>query len=159
MVERNKVNWVGIQPIYPEENIPVKQSNQTLLKTTVYPGATGFGVYPVLNPNLLAVQEYNEAENSTVIIYTVPAGKTLYITTFHIFIYNVVVGLGAIFARDANDLNSQWIIGGAYPLGEARSSSINFNIPLVVPALWDICIYSSVASCLCYGGFIGYRST
>jgi len=159
MSEKDQSRWRGIRPTNPEENIPVKQGNQTLLKSTVYPGVSGYGTFPVLNPNLLAVQEYNEANNSTVIIYTVPAGKTLYITTFHIFVYNAVVGLGAIFARDANDQNFQWIIGGSYPLGEGRSSSINFNIPLVVPALWDICIYSGAVSCLCYGGFIGYRST
>ncbi len=58
MGEVNQFKWVGVRPILPYEAIPVFQS---------------------IPENAQRVWAYNWAENTWVVVYTVPSGKSLYL--------------------------------------------------------------------------------
>ena len=97
------------------------------------------------------VIENNTANNATAIVYTVPAGKTLFLTTA------VLAGFGT--AASINNFGSiydstpaQWREIGRLPVfangGTAYAAS--FNPPLEVPTGYTVRITSGVASCWAY---------
>lgn len=180
MGEKNRMRWVGVQPTDPEQNIPVKQGtaanlkatvniapNQTVivkqdtpanLKSQIYSTDAGIKIYPCIPSGYVHVQEYAEAENSIVIIYTVPAGKIFYMTDIVLIMYNLLRGLGTVQIRDENNLNPKVLLGGGVTAELGMTYNKTFVIPYEVNSLYDIILTSAHKSVYCYAYILGYRT-
>lgn len=100
------------------------------------------------------VAESNVANNNTVVLYTVGAGKVLYITDWAIGVVGNFSGEGYLCVRD-NLAAVQYefcfarCIAGVLMRGLTSSTFY----PIEVPATWDVAVYSGVAG-LTIRGFI-----
>lgn len=90
------------------------------------------------------IAKFATANNNTVTIYTVPAGKTLYLCTAWLDVTTAAVGYSAIYIRD--ELDAHWLplrriyqTASSYP----SDSWITFWPPLEVPAGYDVVVYRS----------------
>jgi hypothetical protein len=100
------------------------------------------------------VDKANTATNGIAIVYTVTAGKTLYLCTVSKWVELVAVGISSVFLRNVADVFQYNLI---YELTVAGvlipHRSVTFWPPLEVPAGYDICVRSSVAG-LTVGSFV-----
>lgn len=84
------------------------------------------------------------AHNSTVILYTVPAGKTFFLCAADICVYLGVAGSeGHLYVRDDGDVLQYRIFKLYSPNLTSEANSLSFMPPLEIPAGWDICVLSS----------------
>ena len=96
--------------------------------------------------------------NGTEILYTVTAGKTLYLISVESMVSDNVGGLTAVYIRD--ELDVTW-----YQCDYRMSVQNNpnwgkqsfFFPPLEVPAGYDICMYSNVAGLNCQASIFGWE--
>jgi len=97
-------------------------------------------------------------DNVTTIIYTVSAGKTLYLCHAILASTSIVAGNGVLKIRDAVD--ADWIhLARAYQtaLSWGQNYSIPFWPPLEIPALYDVVVLSNAVGCSWLGGIHGWE--
>ncbi len=135
MPESDQQKWRGIRPTDPPENIPVE------------PGVSA------------DIAKSGDADNNTVVIYTVTTGKILKITAFCLSIFNAsgTDKNGTLSIRNASDV-VQAVICNLHAFNNGNDSqSAGFAIPMSLPAGWDIAVFSSAAALEAHGFIAGYE--
>lgn len=146
MPEANQVNWIGIRPTNPEENIPVKQSDETLLNATVTQASNVREVYPKRKTGTTQIAKYQTANNGTEIVHTVTTGKTLFLCTIVLSALPVATGGITIEVTNASDVWQYYIVSSMFLINEGAVSPIPFNPPLEIPAGYKIKITSDTVN-------------
>lgn len=161
--ESNQAKWFGIRPTDPEEDIPVKQSDETKLNATVTQAAKDRTVTNATPANLkneihqpstkedfkthgripsgaTQVATASGAVNAVVTIYTVTAGKTLYLSQMTVTVMN---DSGAtqwyeVYINNASDVFQYVIISANDGNASITPACLSFNPPLEIPAGYKI---------------------
>jgi len=113
------------------------------------------GSRPAHNGEQVFTQIY--AESETAIVYTVPAGKVLYLISVELGYRGIAAGRSIIRVRDATDVT---VVDMLYDYlqdgskGDAKTRY--FYPPLEIPAAYDIVIISTVAGLLIQGSIFGW---
>lgn len=94
------------------------------------------------------VQKSANASNNTVIIHTVTAGKTLYLTAAHILAVTGNASFGDIFVRNEADAEQYKLLTADSDGGVSgnNSASLPYAKPIKIPAGYDICVRSSAGN-------------
>ena len=103
------------------------------------------------------VTGYDFAANQTKVIYTVPAGKTLYLCNVAGGLAAVVVGNACMILRSGGDnyyILAQYRVQSA--AGISAPFGVSFPIPIEVPAGDTIVLFSSAANLKIAGSFFGW---
>lgn len=98
------------------------------------------------------------AVNATAIVYTVTAGKTLYLCTASLMTETATVSAGIFSIRDGADVS--WLhltMGRANTAGYFIAPCVTFWPPLEVPAGYDIVVFSSAALAAWTGSIFGWE--
>jgi hypothetical protein len=104
------------------------------------------------------VAKQNSATNTTNIIHTVTAGKTFYMTSLFVRIFNGGGGIsaGELHVRDVADaIQYYWRIAGA--VNAITNEAIGFFTPISIPAGYDICVKSHLAGLEADATITGYE--
>lgn len=135
MVEPNQAKWVGIRPVDPEENIPVKP-----------------GVVCDINKSV-------DISNTTSIIHTVTTGKKFYLVAASLAVYNVAAGAqaGWLSVRDDSDVAQYDIFLISLLSNSTDSIALSFPFPQEIAAGWDITAKSDDANLLARAFIAGYE--
>ncbi len=122
--EPNEVNWRGVRPV------------------------SGIrGIWPARNAERVYASEYN-AGNATVLLYTVPVGKLLFLANAVLGISNdaAVPAVGYISTRDGADVLSEYIaVPKIFTVGQLFGI-FSFIPAIEVPAGYDVIFTSNVVS-------------
>jgi len=135
MGEPNQVKWRGIRPVEPREAIPIQPY-------------TDFGTQ---------VAKSASANNSTAIIHTVTAGKSLYLCGVSLSVVPTASGYGYFSVRDDTDTLQYTFFRPNRQQNDGEMVSMTFNPPLVIPEGWDIYIISQVNNFGMTGFIFGYE--
>jgi len=179
MAEKDQMRWVGIRPTDPSETIPVEEQSplsEIAIKPTSPPETipveeqsplTSIRVKPASPRETIPIQPYKDfgtqiakdywANNSTGIIHTVTSGKSLYLCSVSLSFYNTSAGYGNMFVRDTSDNVQYRLLEIRRQANDGISVPLTFNPPLVLPAGWDICVYSGASDVLVRGFIFGYE--
>ncbi len=128
MAEKNQVKWVGIQPIQPIENLQVSLGK---FETTVA-GVTRAQVTKSAN-----------VANGAAVLYTVTAGKTLYLVNAFLAHSGAAASGARMEVRNGADTTQYSIIDLTHSGACHHASEQVFPVPLVLPAGWDIYFIAS----------------
>ena len=123
----------------------------------------------LLNSLLIALRSINpdtgtqitvsgNAAAATVVIYTVPANQTLYISSCFCHVSTVsTTGLGYLFITNAADV-TQYYLGGSDQVFATGAVNHGYGIPypVLVPAGYKVKLYSSVNVVTITGGIHGW---
>jgi len=104
------------------------------------------------------VTKRNAAVNATQIVHTVTTNKTLFLcfASFH-YDDTAVNGYGTMLVRDASDVVQYYIFDlNMRAVGQIMNSG-SFNPPIEIPAGWDICVTSSLATGTASGFIFGWE--
>jgi len=103
------------------------------------------GVRPAHRGTQIAAD--NQGMAGFIIVYTVSAGKTLYLTDWSWAIEATGVGgTGVLAVRDAGDVQLYTLAGGALTVASAISKACGLFFPIEIPADYDIFLWSSAAT-------------
>ena len=103
------------------------------------------------------VTAYDTAANQTKILYTVPAGKTLYLCNVAGGLTGAAAGNACMALQSGGDnyyILAQYRVQSA--AGISAPFGVSFPIPIEVPAGDTIILYSSAANLIIYGSFFGW---
>lgn len=157
--EYNEVKMRGILPSDGMGDIPVKESTP-LTSIQVEPKANA-GPIPVgkIPDTATQVIADNSAENATVEIYEVSAGKTLYLTCAIVGGKNNAATAQLVYVqvRDGDDNTQYSLFVYGLAVDGGGGSSATFNPPLEIPESWDIIVGTIVAGCVGYATLHGYE--
>lgn len=136
--ETNRVRMLGVLPSYGADPIPV-------------------GKIPDEGTQVL---KSGDAENETAILYTVTAGKILYLSSlvFSLTFGADVSGHCRVAIRDEDDLNPVDIINVTHRTYNGAGIPCSFCPPIEIPALWDIFLVSSIADLFVQCFIHGYEA-
>lgn len=148
--EANQVKWVGIRSTNPESNIPIKPSSTHNIHA-VQPGKWDATYQGVARTQIIMA---NQAIAGTVIIYTVPAGKKLYITTAYAAFSHTAADYALLATRNAADVYVYTIIQLSIVVAGNLGISHSFPMPLIVEPLYDV--WFSVTNGNGFGGITGW---
>ena len=96
------------------------------------------------------------ANNNTVAIYTVPAGRVLYLARAALLKYDNVSVASWLGVRDAGDVLVHYLCSLRYQADQTVTSpSAEYFPPLEIPAGYDLAVYSSVVTNV-YGSYFGW---
>lgn len=102
--------------------------------------------YSKIPPDATQVFKYNAATNATVIVYTVTAGKTLYLSQWVFSVRSNAAGFqGNLYVRDADDLNPVYIAQIALGSAGHLCNSGNPNPAIEILAGYDVVVDSNNA--------------
>ena len=135
MGEVNQFKWVGVRPILPYEAIPVFQS---------------------IPENAQRVWAYNWAEDTWVVVYTVPSGKSLYLCLAILMASAAADGVGMLCVYNDAGTFQYCLAVTRKAAGDGDTYPISFPIPLEIPSGWEIRLYSNASSFHSYGFIFGY---
>jgi len=128
------------------------------LKSEVTPAAAAeFLNFPRIPTGATQVVAFNQASNNTAVIYTVTAGKTLYLVSLSMSTDPIQAGRGAITVRNASDVDQYYFFFANSPIAQGQAASMSFPIPYEIPEDWDIAVSSTVAACYVNGFIFGYE--
>ncbi|KKN33019.1 hypothetical protein LCGC14_0807880 [marine sediment metagenome] len=130
MAEQNQLNWRGIRPTYPVENI---QTHPGPFETAVAGKARTQIVKSV------------EVANTTTIIHTVTAGKTFYLCSCSCSADTGINKLTHLKVRNASDTDQYTIIDHESSAQATIFGSLSFFPPISIPAGWDIVLTTNAA--------------
>ena len=103
------------------------------------------------------VMTYCGVNNSTGIVYTVPAGKTFYLCWANIVVPTVTTGHGELYIRNLADVFVFELASvNVFTAAAAYSGPFIGNPPLEVPEGYDVCILSSTAGLIVIGNAFGW---
>ncbi len=125
MAETNQVNFRGIRPTNPVENIQV------------HPGVFETSI---AGDTRTQIAKSNEVNNTTTILHTVTAGKT-----FHLCSCSLHVDAGAnqfahLIVRNDSDANQYFLVDLESAAQAPMHGSNTFFPPIAIPAGWDIVV-------------------
>lgn len=138
MPESNQIKWFGIRPTNPAENIPVQQTDPALLKATVSQVSNIREVYPKQKSGTTQISVFGYALNAIATVYTVTAGKTLYVCSFIFSIKATTAGSAQCYITNPGDGGIIELFYVDRPAGEGLAFPMNFNPPLALSAGWKI---------------------
>jgi len=113
------------------------------------------GVRPAHNGD--QVHKEATATNGTSLIYTVPAGKTLYLTHVHLGAVAIAGSWGMVYYRNVADVYVANLVRGVY-VGVTTSPpfTANYYPPLEISAGFDLMVVSNIAGLTLYGDILGW---
>lgn len=134
----NQVRMVGVLPSSNADTIPV---------------------HMLLPDSGTQVAADNEADNSTAIVHTVTAAKTLYLSAATLGLYNngLTRARGYLAVRDASDVLQYYILICGCPPGDGKMGSVVFSPPLEIPESCDVYVVSGLADFKVNGMIHGYE--
>lgn len=97
------------------------------------------------------VMKYTGATNNTVIIYTVPAGKTLLLWDWVHDTFTNGAAIGQIAARDDADVAFAYISTHSFGAAGTKIGSLAYSVPIELYAGYDVVIISNIAGCTSRG--------
>ena len=113
------------------------------------------GVRPAHRGEHFAVSSL--ATNATVVLYTVPAGKTCYLCGATLSTYQGVVnGTGTLVVRNAADVLQYTLATLVNPVTTSLVCPMIFTPPIEIAAGWDIAIVSNLAGVTAHGFIRGW---
>lgn len=135
--EDNEVNWQGVIPATDPESFPV---------------------YPIKKSDDTQQCGNSGADNGWTTLYTVPAGKTLYLTSTVLQCHNNsgARGVGYLAVTDNVPTLQYAILYADLPNGGYLGFNNTFFPPLEIPATWLLRIYSSAVGVYTSGVFSGF---
>lgn len=82
--------------------------------------------------------------NGTYILYTVPAGNTLYLTSWAGSVRNqgLATGVGYVAVRNAVPVIQYYLFSASCAVGNTHLNSLYYSPPLEIPEGWDIVLVS-----------------
>ena len=113
------------------------------------------GVRPAHNGT--QVIKHTNAQNGTVIIYTVPSGNTYFLTGFTIGVRQEAAGDIALGVRDGSDVWQYYLFHNSY--GSAQppyAFGMGLTYPIEIPEDYDIYLWSSAASVYIFATIMGW---
>ncbi len=125
MAETNQLNVRGIRPSHPVENIQV------------HPGIFETSVAGVARAQII---KSNEVNNTTTILYTVRAGKTLYLCSCSLHVNAGINQFAHLLVRNISDVVQYFIIDLESAVQTPMHGSNTFYPPIVILAGWDIVV-------------------
>ena len=128
MAEGNQVNWRGIRPVSPVENIQIQMG---AFETTVG-GVTRVQVSKCENVN-----------NDTAIIHTVTAGKVFYLCAVTMSSNPGVGDTCYIAVRNVADVIQYHLLYLVSSALQGRNSNLPLFMPIAIPAGYDIVLVST----------------
>ncbi len=126
-IEYNEVNHVGVKPAVDMDSIRT---------------------YSHIPDFASQVVTYQSANNNTTILWTVTAGKTLYMTTYTLqaLNYSASNATGYLAIRNASD-TIQYVIARQYLKADTDGNdSLNLSPPLEIATGWDVFMYSDTVN-------------
>jgi len=125
MAETNQVNWRGVHPVYPVENLQVH---------------LGAWEATVADKSRTQVKADGNSSSGNVVIHKVTAGKTFYLCSMLFSAYGTaaVVGKIIIRVRDDTHANLYKLFESSVPVSLAIFGSVPFIMPIVLLASYDI---------------------
>jgi len=122
-------------------------------------GITGnVNVVPVPRTGYTQIAKSDSASNATVVLHTVTAGKTFYLTGANFLIYCTVAGTAFDFpVTNAADAIQYSLIKGIYMANVSIISPLYYSPPLEIPEGWKIKLISSDANIQLWASVFGYE--
>jgi hypothetical protein len=112
-------------------------------------------IYTLLNAE--QVMKFGEAQNSAVSLYTVPAGKTLYLSSVFAHIYNAS---GSSNVADVAVYDGLGVKQIHWRLATTPSGIVTAAIPFATPVkvqqYWSVGLFSPASAVYIRGSFVGY---
>ena len=146
MSETNQLKWVGIRPVNPEEDIPVKQSSPQTLQSAIT-NITDDTLFSINRPNKGDMRfTTTTATNAYIGVFTVPAGHEYHIVASCLTVVTSGSGVAQLYIR--NNIPSKiFELGFAQrtPDGCFCNNAI-IICPLTLPAGYNVIVYSSNTS-------------
>lgn len=103
------------------------------------------------------VASRDSVEGGTKLVYTVPAGQTLYLVHAQTLALGGALGLYSSYIRNAADALWFYLTYGGTAAGFAYfNGPFAPAIPLEVPSGYDLCIWSNAVGMLAEGAFFGW---
>ena len=135
MAEQNQIMWRGVRPVSPVENIP-----------------TSMGVFETSIAGVTRTQilKSAEANNETVIIHTVTAGKTFYLVAIGCGVDSGAAKYAHVLIRNASDVTVAILIDIHTTAQTAMNRTLQLPIPIVVEAGFDIIIITDNTHATCF---------
>ena len=126
--EPNLLNVRGIIPANPEQNIPIKPG------TGAYPFPVEPGAWAAVHLGVTRTQitKYVNATAANVIVHTVSAGKTLYLTGASMLKFGVAAGEARIILTTSADVLIANILCCGSGVNAYGNNSTTFSMPIVV---------------------------
>jgi hypothetical protein len=104
------------------------------------------------------IAKYATAQNATVIVHTVTAGKTLFLVHAALMLTASGGGGFSFYIRDAADVDWFWLGAGYFPGGLVQEHHVFAPaFPLEVPAGYDIVAVSSVVANVAKASVFGWE--
>lgn len=97
--------------------------------------------------------------NNTVIVHTVTAGKTFYLSSAVIGLFSTGTASGYLLVRDDGDVLQYNIVFGRIINADEQLFSMGFDPPIEIPEGWDICVSSNSADMYVEGFIHGWEET
>lgn len=108
--------------------------------------------------NGVSISKTGAAVNTTTTLYTVPAGKTLFLVSWDLWTYGIGAGLFYAILRDVSDGTVRYLGGGTLIAnGEHQPNFGNSWPPIEIPAGYDIAVYSAAANLNVVFDFSGWE--
>ena len=155
--EYNEVKMRGILPSDGMDNIPVTESAPlTSIQVEPKPNAAPIPVGKVPD-GAVQVMASGGADGSTVIVHTVTAGKILYLL-FSV-VYITADGSDWVYfsVRDGDDVPKYYFISLTTTATMLNFITMNWPVPIEIPAGYDIVVHSSLAGCVLTSFIFGYE--
>lgn len=137
--------------------VTVEQATPVNLKAQIFPGDSANPI-PVGKIPDGAVQVVNSdhVSDGAVVLHTVSAGKTFYLTHCSIDATGDADGFAYIAVRNTDDVDQYMILHAAGHTGFGVTSSPVFIPPIEIPSGWDVTLYSP-STYTSYGFVHGYE--
>ena len=132
------------------------ETNQVLWRG-VRPVAGIQGVWPAIGATRVNA-EGSEGEGGTSVIYTVPAGKKLFISLSLLTGRLDTIGVQQCYVsvRDAGDVTKFSVSRQFWYAASQQTTPCNYLPALEVPAGWDVCLTSTSANLDVWCGIYGW---
>ena len=144
MSEPDRSKWVGIRPVEPVEALLVEQDVK--------------GRYPQMPAGAIQAWGNRYTVNILATIYTVPAGKTAYLHSFHFGAANIGAGSSQaqFIVYDATPAVVWYMATLVMIPGQHDNICRHFEVPLELPENWTVRGYTSIASFYWWGSCLGW---
>jgi len=140
--EPNLLNVRGIIPANPEQNIPIKPG------TGAYPFPVEPGAWAAVHLGVTRTQIMKDASASaaSVVIRTVTAGKTFYLTTATLSVYHTANAYGSIIIRNVADVYVGPVAFCYCSPSIAGICTLTYPMPIVIAAGFDIVVTNNLGT-------------
>ena len=126
MAITNQIQWRGILPVQPLQNIQI------------HPGPFETSVAGSTRSQIL---KYKTVTFGETIIHTVTTGKTLFLTSCSISLFNTAPAYAYIRIRNASDVEVTRLLYVMCHLCASANNSKKFSMPISIAAGFDVTVY------------------